>query len=44
MEPLVVAISRDMPIRTLVNLSRTQAEPAPLDVAMVEIKLAPAAY
>jgi hypothetical protein len=33
-----------MPIRTLVNLSRMKAEPAPLDVAMVEIKLALAAY
>src|SRR5450759_2973558 len=44
MEPRTEPISKNIPIRTLVILSLTYAEADPLDVAIVEIMLAPMAY
>ena len=41
--PMVVAISRNMPRRTLVMPSFTYAEPEPLEVAIEATKAAPTA-
>jgi hypothetical protein len=43
MAPIVVAISRNMPMRIFEKPSRTNADAAPLDVAMTDTSDAPIA-